>query len=220
MDDTGQDGNTVAVGLCAHAAGTHEGAIDSRGTAPGDARAWLLIEHPGPWAAKPLDTPGLPVIAHTAAGLGIRVQLIKRPGKRAAGHIYCAWTGDPAPWMLRFDATSLPGQLGWLARGERLPGGRPAGQPLHLVCAHGNRDPCCGRFGGQLSRVLSARGYPVWESTHVGGHRFAPNLVILPEGLYYGPVDTEGAVAAIEAHLAGTIAARGFRGRAGAPDVR
>lgn len=208
------------MGLCAHAAGSHDGAIDSRGTAPGDARAWLLIEHPGPWAAKPLDTPGLPMIAHTAAGLGTRVQLIRRPGKQATGEIYCAWTADPVPWLLRSDATFRPADLGSLTRGEWMPGGQPIGESLYLVCTHGNRDACCGRFGSQLAGVLSAKGYPVWETTHVGGHRFAPNLVILPEGLYYGPVDAEGAVAAIEAHLAGTIAARGFRGHAGRVTTR
>ena len=61
--------------------------------------------------------------------------------------------------------------------------------------------------------------YPVWETTHVGGHRFAPNLVIFPHGLYYGPVDAEGAIAAIEAHRNGAISARGFRGRSGVPAV-
>jgi hypothetical protein len=110
--------------------------------------------------------------------------------------------------------------LSGFANGKRLPAGQSVAEPLYLVCAHGNRDACCGRFGDQLARVLAARGYPVWQTTHLGGHRFAPNLVILPHGLYYGPVDTDGAVAAIEAHRAGTVAARGFRGRAGVPAAK
>jgi hypothetical protein len=66
--------------------------------------------------------------------------------------------------------------------------GEPAAEPLYLVCAHGRRDVCCARFGGPLARALSA-AHPlqVWETTHVGGHRYAANLVILPHGLYYGP---------------------------------
>ena len=35
---------------------------------------------------------------------------------------------------------------------------------------------------------------------HVGGHRFAANLVLLPHGLYYGPVAGASAEAAITAY--------------------
>jgi len=224
---------------CNHGTGAHERDVDARGSAPGNARAWLLIEHSGPWEDKVFNTAGIPAFAHTAASLGIRVQLIRRPGKVATGQTYCAWTAGSAPWMRRFcapspvhpsdegddpvgvessntpalDVSSFPA----LARGERIPGGRTVHEPMYLVCTNARRDVCCGRLGSQLARTLAAEGYPVWETTHVGGHRFAPNLVILPHGLYYGPVDAEGAVTAIEAHLNGTFSARGFRGRAGVP---
>lgn len=207
--------------LCKHGTGSHEGAVDSRGTAPPNARAWLLIEHPRPWAADPLDTASLPATARAAAALGIRVQLIRRPGGSTAGHAYFAWTADPAPWTLRYDLRQFtsadPSALSRFTQGERLPGGESVIEPMYLVCAHGDRDACCGRLGGQLARALTTRNYPVWETTHLGGHRFAPNLVILPHGLYYGPVDAEGAIAAIESHRTGTVAPRGFRGRAGVP---
>jgi hypothetical protein len=227
---------------CNHGAGAHEADVDARGSAPENARAWLLIEHPGPWAARPRDIEGIPAFEYAAARLGIRVQLIHRPGKLVTGQIYCAWTADPAPWVGRF-GTSLPGgaihrpnsgdrpadvespnaalldisSFSALARGERMPGWQTVDEPMYLVCTHGRRDACCGRLGSQLARTLAAEGYPVWETTHVGGHRFAPNFVILPHGLFYGPVDAEGAVAAIEAHLNGAISVHGFRGRAGIP---
>jgi hypothetical protein len=57
----------------------------------------------------------------------------------------------------------------------------------------------------------------VWSTTHVGGHRFAANLVLLPHGLYYGPVDLAGAVAAISGYERGAIEVRRYRGRAGQP---
>jgi hypothetical protein len=38
----------------------------------------------------------------------------------------------------------------------------------------------------------------VWQTTHLGGHRFAPTLVVLPQGLCYGRVE-EGEVAALAA---------------------
>jgi hypothetical protein len=51
----------------------------------------------------------------------------------------------------------------------------------------------------------------------VGGHRFAANLVILPHGLYYGPVGADAALAAIGAYQRGAVVAARYRGRAGQP---
>jgi hypothetical protein len=57
----------------------------------------------------------------------------------------------------------------------------------------------------------------VWETTHVSGHRYAANLVILPHALYYGPVGPGSAKAAVDAYQRGEIAPARFRGRAGQP---
>ena len=57
----------------------------------------------------------------------------------------------------------------------------------------------------------------MWETTHVGGHRFAANLVLLPHGLYYGPVTVGLAAAAIDAYQRGSVVADRYRGRAGQP---
>ena len=49
----------------------------------------------------------------------------------------------------------------------------------------------------------------------MGGHRFAANLVILPHGLYYGPVGVGSAAAAIDAYQRGSVVVDRYRGRAG-----
>jgi hypothetical protein len=197
------------VGLCEHGAECHAGlAVDAVASAPEAARAWLLIEHPGPWAAEQLDTAGLPEIAKEADALGIRVQLIRRPGE-AGRRIYAAWTGGPSPWTGEFT-----GDLSALAAGLESAIAEPS-EPLYLVCTHGRRDACCGRYGGALARALAGRGYPMWETSHVGGHRFAANLVILPHGLYYGPVTVDSAATAIDAYRQGLVIAPRYRGRAG-----
>ena len=62
--------------------------------------------------------------------------------------------------------------------------GEPLGHPLLLVCTHGIRDRCCARYGQELCRNLhglAPDGW-VWQASHVGGDRFAGNLVVLPEG--------------------------------------
>ena len=67
-----------------------------------------------------------------------------------------------------------------------------------IVCTHGSHDVCCGRFGYPLYEELR-QGYAagsegrlrVWRTSHMGGHRFAPNLLDLPEGRYWGRLRSE-----------------------------
>ena len=236
-----QDSGSVPPAWCGHGSGGHHPGAPAAATAPANARGWLLIESDGPWAAEPTATALPAALAKLAVGadeVGIRVQLIRRPkwpGRPGTSHpgavsrpgdtnqegaadpaVFAGWTAGAAPWLRRLSANDLdPAVLTALAAGEPLGGTTDPG-PLFLVCTHGRRDRCCARFGIPLARDL-ALSYPaeVWETTHVDGHRFAANLVILPHGLYYGPVDSLAAHGAISAYQRGEIAARGYRGRAG-----
>jgi hypothetical protein len=79
--------------------------------------------------------------------------------------------------------------------GERVAG------PIALVCAHGRRDACCARLGAPLFSALGSHLPPtrLWQSSHLGGHRFAPNVLVLPSGVQLGriPVDRAAEVAAL-----------------------
>ena len=88
--------------------------------------------------------------------------------------------------------------------------------PLYLVCAHARRDRVPRPVRCPAARELAAR-YParVWETTHLGGHKHAANIALLPHGLYYGPVDLPAALDAIEAYEGGEVTAHRYRGRAG-----
>jgi hypothetical protein len=218
---------------CEHGAGAHDGGVAAPASAPVAARAWLLIEHLGPWAHSAVETPlpgPLATLAAEADRAGIRVQLIRRPlrSSRPGEHspltgsgspvVYAAWTAGPGPWVRRLGGTAAGGEevdLAGIAEGI-VPAGANATGPLYLVCAHARRDRCCGRLGGPLARGLAAR-YPeqAWETTHLGGHKHAANLALLPHGLYYGPVDLPSALAAIEAYERGEVTADRYRGRAG-----
>ena len=198
-------------------------------SAPEASRAWLLIEHPGPWPHEPTETAlpaPLDAMVRTADALGIRVQMIRKPGRRTANdvrHLFAGWTAGAGPWLRCGElAAGSPGltelELKELSTGMAPAFGRPADEPVFLVCTHARRNACCARFGAPLAQALAMR-HPgqVWETTHVGGHRFAANLVILPHGLYYGPVGVTEATAAISAYARGTITPERYRGRAGQP---
>src|SRR5581483_1843298 len=74
-------------------------------------RAWLLIEHAGPWGRSAVETElpaPLAALASEADRAGIRVQLIRRPRGSAAAPsdgpaMFTAWTHGPAPWVRRVD---------------------------------------------------------------------------------------------------------------------
>jgi hypothetical protein len=202
-------------------------------SAPEASKAWLLIEHPGPWPHEPTEAV-LPAplrgLVDSAVEFGIRVQLIRRPERRRTGEvrsIFAGWTAGSEPWLRRGElaAAGEPGpaegvglDLEKLAAGSAPGFGELVTEPLYLVCTHAQRNACCARLGGPLAKALAARQPGrIWETTHVGGHRYAANLVILPHGLYYGPVGVAQAAAAIDAYTDGTVSPLRYRGRAGQP---
>ena len=93
--------------------------------------------------------------------------------------------------------------------------GVPLEHPLFLVCTHGKHDRCCSKFGRPLYDAVREQldeGW-VWQSSHVGGDRFAGNLVSLPDGVYYGRVDPSGSWPVLEAALRGEVHLPHYRGR-------
>jgi hypothetical protein len=97
----------------------------------------------------------------------------------------------------------------------RAPEGRRLDHPLVVVCTHGKRDRCCAKYGRPLYEELRAEAEPdwVWQSTHVGGDRFAGNVVFLPEGLYFGRVGRHDVWPVLDEYLARRIELPHYRGR-------
>lgn len=200
-------------------------------SAPVTTRGWLLIEHPGPWPAfgYPSDLPsGLERAADRLLGDGVRPQLIRRTdraGRRGDGVRAVFLAGGDATgstWIERVDPGLLTDrhQVGRLNAelflAGRAPGLGHAAGPLLLVCTHGRREVCCARFGRPVAVALAARFGPlVWETTHVGGDEFAANLVVLPDGAYFGRLDPRQAVVVAERALAGELELDAYRGTAG-----
>ena len=88
-------------------------------------------------------------------------------------------------------------------------------ESLILVCTNGRHDQCCANLGRPLVRALRDSQWAdrVWECSHIGGDRFAANLVLLPDSLYFGRVDPAAAPELLGALDEGRIDLSMFRGR-------
>ncbi|HUR76249.1 MAG TPA: sucrase ferredoxin [Sporichthya sp.] len=194
------------------------------GTAPTAPRGWLLLEHPGPWPAEETDAdlpPGVVEFMGKARKLKIRPQLIRRTrGRRRSPHqVYLAFSG-PQPWLRGAEVADLREvvdlDLAALARGEHLGFGAAEDRRIVLVCAHGRHDPCCAHAGRPVADALGRElGEAAWETTHLGGHRFAATAVTLPEGTYHGALDPTSGPAVGAASLRGEVVLAHYRGKAG-----
>ncbi len=91
----------------------------------------------------------------------------------------------------------------------------PVAMPTFLVCTHGRRDPCCARLGVPVWEALRRVVEPdaVWQCSHLGGHRFAANVLALPHGVLLGRV-RPGDAGRVAAEIAsGAIPLAHYRGR-------
>jgi hypothetical protein len=96
--------------------------------------------------------------------------------------------------------------------------GAPLTDPIFLVCTNGKRDACCALRGRAVTAAMAAEhAERMWECTHLGGHRFAGNLVCLPHGIVYGRVGPAAATGLADAYLGGHVAPDHLRGRSAWP---
>lgn len=212
---------------CAHAALTVD---EPRYATASTVRRWLLIEQSGPWGIDAVRESRMPAVAADALvdlgkRLSARVLLIRRHGapQRSGCTAYVALTRVGRRWLESFDLDApqdvLDLDLEGLRRGHSV-GGRRVHDPLLLVCTNGRHDPCCAEFGRPVAAALTAAyGDRVWEVSHIGGDRFAGNVVVLPDGVYYGGLDADRAIAVARAHIDGRIDLDAYRGRSALPFV-
>lgn len=168
------------------------------GTA-GLAEVYLLLEYSSAWGAKALPESDLPgaVKSHleaAAASLSpAKVLLIKsRPGVLEPGiRFFVAVTRENNPALHSFVleryeellAINIPA----VAAGDRTYLAHRSEERLYLVCTNGRRDICCAKFGFPVYvGLLKTAGDSAWQCTHLGGHRFATNVLCLPHGILYG----------------------------------
>ena len=180
---------------------------------------WILIEYRGLWAHDAVDGSTLSgalkahLVAERVRLPHARILFVRRSERRS---------GDG---LLAFFARSTPSERELrcieLERHDDLIGldlataGRSVDHPLFLVCTHGKHDRCCAKFGRPLYDAVREQvedGW-VWQSSHVGGDRFAGNVVVLDDGVYYGRVEPSDAWPVVEAALERRVHLPLYRGR-------
>jgi len=193
-------------------------------------RNWLLLEQPGAWGPDALFESRLPgkvarALHELAHALKIRTVLIRQPDRRPAGHeVFLAHTGGtrtrPALYHGVVDdpAALLDLDLRPLTAGRPVGFGEPFDGPLFLVCTNGRHDVCCAERGRPVYRSLAAElPERTWECSHIGGDRFAGNVVCFPHGIYYGWVEPHEAPAVARAYERGELDLERYRGRSSWP---
>ena len=210
---------------CAVASGLRSD--DLAGTAS-TVRAFLLVEFSGAWGVDALRDARLPEgakqVLRAAASHGVRVNLIRRhrPAARESGtRVFAAYAGQDRPWLETavLDSPADVDDLDLAALGAgRSPGMLPSADPVFAVCTHGRHDACCAELGRPIANALDeAQPDATWEVSHIGGDRFAGNLLVLPHGLYYGRLDPLAAIAVTAGHRTGHLDLDHLRGRSSYP---
>jgi len=196
------------------------------GTSP-QAVGWLVVELPGPWGREAASDHrhAAPVTDIVDLPDGVRFQAIRHPDRLAPATLRVVLANSgPRPWAATGEVADLR-ELADVPVGAALDEdppdwGTPLDDPLYLVCTHAQRDRCCATFGRPIFDTLTeARGDAVWETSHTGGHRFAANLLILPDGLLYGGLSPFDATFVVEQYEDGQISLPHLRGHSRYPQV-
>ncbi len=174
---------------------------------------YLLVECPPPWNSYDLETPKIPdnlrAVGDEIYGNkpvknrilliynplyhhenSIRVLTFRKPPGCTRGYVgqeFFVSNINEVASLAHHCFTSPPEELG-----ENRLKTRDI-----LICTHGQNDRCCARYGNPLYRQglkiiedLSLTNIRIWQTSHIGGHRFAPIAIAFPDGRYYGQIDS------------------------------
>ena len=154
------------------------------GTAP-TATSWLILLHQGAWGDRPVDTLVLPELHMWAQEHDCKILLARTPQRAPTYPKATYWFSDGGSQ---------------LRQGTLTANGLPVLEDTHvceqmlLICTNGKRDQCCATFGRNLisecADSLSPEQFTrILECSHLGGHRFAPTGMMLPQNLALGRLD-------------------------------
>ena len=177
--------------------------------------ACLMVESAQPWAREVAGSrrfpEGLPEFLEAASGgrgpiEKLTALLPDREYSRAGHTRLLFWRRPPGPFaayekddLLVPDGEVVPAVEALLGGPEEISRFARYRQDTRrvrdiVVCTHGSRDVCCGKFGYPVYDLLRRRHAApgklrVWRTSHIGGHRFAPTMIDYPEGRLWGHLE-------------------------------
>ncbi|AZI58146.1 sucrase ferredoxin [Nakamurella antarctica] len=197
-----------------------EAGDDLRGTSSRFA-SFVLIDHRRNWSSNVAEESASIVFGQDAATLstltddGLRPFAIRPLGRSADQDPYAQFVGRIGHdgLLVELPAGSVPTAESIVA--ATLAPAVPSA-PLFAVCTNGKRDRCCAIQGRPVAERLAQElpSSKIFEISHIGGHRFAPTMLVLPSGYSYGRLTEELALEVAHAAISGLVHPGGLRGRA------
>lgn len=180
----------------------------------------VTVEVPLPWPSAVED---MEWVAGVDRPKGTRIQAIVAEVGRTDGTVLVTrWEREGATlrgtdWLVA--AEDVPAALAVLVAGDDPAGHEIGGTvteapPEILICGHGARDRCCGGPGTRLS-VEARAALPerrVRRTSHLGGHRYAPTALTLPDGRMWAHLDAGALVEIVERTMPAPEAREFYRG--------
>jgi len=187
--------------------------------------SWVLLELPGAWGHSAfLQSPtvidpqlGRAVVRRFETAK-MRIAAIRRPGRRSATPRWRWFVAHSEPGSEALYGGEVSDPREYLDIALDGSDGALSTDPVVAICAHGKHDQCCAVRGRSACKAIAER-YPeyTWECSHLGGDRFAATMLVLPEGLCYGRVDSADSADLVRLYLEGRLDNRFLRGRTSLP---
>ncbi len=182
--------------------------------------SFLLLDHRRPWTRTAADDALRDLLAPHAAAAVTDAPALRAFAVRPVLDRRGSPTAPVRAGRVGHDAllTALPGMPDDRAVTE-IAAGAPPGEPvddvLIGVCTNARRDRCCAVRGRPVAAALHGRfGDRVTEISHLGGHRFAATMLVLPTGYSYGFLNPDTAQAVVAAAVEHLVHPANLRGRA------
>jgi hypothetical protein len=187
--------------------------------------SWMLLELPGAWGHSAfLQSPAVidpdlgRAIVRRVESAKMRIAAIRRHGRRPANprwRWFVAHSREGEEALFTGEVSDPRDYLDLALNGSD---GMRSSDPVVAVCAHGKHDQCCAVRGRSACKAIAAQ-YPefTWECSHLGGDRFAATMLVLPEGLCYGRVDSTDSAELVRLYLEGRLDNEHLRGRTSLP---